>query len=398
MKESVFKYYIYTVVGIIIPVVAYILSPGHAGIPGALSAIWVFVVFCTMRQSKLLTQTRLFPYFKWLIIVIAIGAFQAVINLNSDQVRFTLFITHLLSWLMISICYLVKDANSIKYFAEAYLLVLIPTAFLSAFTWSGFLMFDVLHILLPLTLFLLICDFFPKMYRILIIAVLFIGLIYDSSSRSCLLTIIVCVSLYIVNIFLPKIIVKHILRYARILFFIAPIVLLFLGIFGNFNVFSSIEGMDVSSYNIESRKSEDRLLNTDSRTGVYLDVLNNIEGPSDIIIGKGCVITLPSAWTTDRHSVEAEFLNIYLRYGLVGCVVFFLLLWKISNKGMYETNNTLTMLVSVYIAYRFLFTFIEDAGLNPIIYVALGICLNPSIRNMTDEQLKIVLNKKIHLR
>lgn len=391
MKQSILKYYIFTVIGIILPVVAYILSPGLAGIPGVLSPIWVFVVYLTMRQSKLLPQTRIIHYFKWLLIVVAIGASHAVINVGSDKVKVALLITHLLSWLMISICYMIRDAKSIKYFSDAYLLVLIPTAFISAFTWSGFLMFDVPHILLPLTLFLIIGSFFSKTKSVFILTILFISLIYDSSSRSCLLTIIVCISLYLISVFLPKLIVKRILDYSRILFFITPIVLLLLGVFGNLNIFSSIEEMDVSSYNIESRKSENRLLNTDSRTGVYLDVLNNIEGPSDIILGKGSVITLPSAWTTDRHSVEAEILNVYLRYGLVGCVVFVLLLWKISNKGMYETRNTLTMFVSTYIAYRFMFMFIEDAGLNPIIYVALGICLNPSIRNMTDEQLKKVL-------
>lgn len=391
MEENSFQYYLFTVGAIIIPIVTYILFPGISGIPGALSSMLVFLIFYIMPKSNFFVKKNFIRNFKWLLIVILFGALHAIVSVPMNRINIVLLITHLLSWLMICICYMIKDVRSVKYFLNAYLLILIPTAFISASLWTGFLTFDVPHILLPLSLFLIISPYFSINKSIFIIIILFLSIVYDSSSRSCLLTMFVCFLFYIIVFLFPNGIVEKILKVARVTFFIAPLVLLVLGVLGLYNVFASFESLDASSYSMESRKTEGRLWNTDSRSTVYLDVKNNIDGPTDILLGKGSVIILPSSFTSDRHNVEAEILNIYLRYGLIGCVVIFVLLWKISKKGMSETNNSLTMLISVYIAYRFMFMFIEDAGINPSLYVALGICLNPSIRRMTDHQLKMAL-------
>jgi hypothetical protein len=388
MKEKIFRYYLYTVGAITIPIIVYILYPGVSGIPSVISALLVFFVFLKMRKVNLLTNVNVIENFKWLLLVIMLGAVNSVIHVEHNHFNIALLIGHLLSWLMLCVCYMIKDIKSVYSFATAYLFILLPTAFLSAISWSGFLLYDVPHILLPLSLFLLVCPFLAFKLRVIIVLALVASFIYDSSSRSCLLTMGFCFFLFISYYLFSKRFVPNFLKTIRILFFIIPILFLILGVSGRFNVFAGVEELDVSEYNLESRKSDTHMLNTDSRTGVYMDVLASIEGPADILFGKGVVIILPSAWTDDRNSVEAEILNLYLRYGLIGCVVFFSLLWRISKKGMYETKNTLTMLISAYIAYRFMFMFIEDAGINPSIYVALGICLNPTIRNMTDKEIK----------
>ena len=331
MKEYYFKYYLCTVIAIILPIVVYILFPGVAGIPAVLSTLFVYLIYIRMRKYNLVYNIGIHRYFKWLYFVILFGAFHALIDLKLERMNIVLLLTHLLSWFMICICCMIKDARSIKYFCNAYLITLIPVAIFSSFFWKGFLTFDVPHILIPLSLFLIIGSYFSNKKCIFMALILFLSVIYDSSARSCLLTMLVCFFFFMVELLLPKGIVRRTLKLARITFFIAPIVFLILGVSGYFNVFEGFESMDMSSYNIDSRKSEGRLLNTDSRSGVYLDVLLNINGSTDLLIGKGSVITLPSLWTTDRHSVEAEILNFFLRYGLIGCLVFFLLLWKISK-------------------------------------------------------------------
>ena len=61
--------------------------------------------------------------------------------------------------------------------------------------------------------------------------------------------------------------------------------------------------------------------------------------------------------------------------------------WKISNLGMYKTNNTLTLLASLFVAYKFAYMFIEDPNINIATYISLGICINDKIRMMTDAKL-----------
>lgn len=388
-KGNSFKYYLFTVGSIELPIAVYILFPGVSVLPTVISALLVFVFFNVMRKSNLLmTNNNILGDFRWFFIIIAFGAIRSLFSLESSHEVIALLIAHIASWFMICICYMIKDIKSISQFSCAYLFILIPLAFLSAFSWQGFLTFDVPHVLMPLSLFLIISPYLSTPKRIIIALALLLSMIYDSSSRACLLTMGICFVFFVSYYFLPRIVFRRFLVIARVLFFVIPIILIILGATGRYNVFAGFEGLDVSSYNVESRKSGDRALNVDSRTVVYTDVLHNIEGFGDLMFGKGSVIILPSTWISDRHSTEAEILNIFLRYGILGCLVFFALLWKISKKGMHDTNNTFTMLVSVYIAYRFLFMFIEDAGLNPSIYIALGICLNPAIRKMTDEQIK----------
>lgn len=384
------KYYVYALVAYAIPIIGYIFNPGTVGSFAIVKAFILIFLFFKFRNqlgdSELLHDKRV----KWFAVIILFGIINFLLRGKYDWMSLALMFSSVLGYFSVFYCVMILNIQSLMYSLRAFILVLLPTAILSYMYWDGFLGVDVPHILTPFALFFIITPFIKnKMIKYVIIVVYLFSVIFDTSVRACLLTGIVSVLILISYKFAPTHLFSKISKSLRYAFFVLPIVFLCLGIWGNFNIFSEMENADVSKFDTGSgRKSEMRSLNTDSRTGVYLDVLYSIEGVSDIMIGKGEVINLESTWIETRHSVEAGILNIFLRYGLIGCVVFFLILWHSTKEGLYNTNNTLTQIVAIYLAYKFLYMFIEDANINISTFIAMGICMSESIRSLTNEQIK----------
>lgn len=397
MEIKKISYYFFAVLAYALPIIWYILNPGQVGTINLIATLLLVYVYYKLKKSGLtqaLSTNRNFKYCLWIIIAACIN------TIVSGGMNYSAVVYMLLSIMgYISVVYvtMVGSINSVLYFCKSFMYVLIPVAIISYFMWTGFLTFDIPHVFAPLTLFVPISAFFPKKKMLLITGVVMFSVVYDYSVRVCLLSATLSILILIGYIFCTTKIYNKILRYARLLLLFLPLFFLTLSIWGNYNVFAVMEDQDVSFINLGSgRKSDTRSFNTDSRTGVYLDVANSVQSTKEIIIGKGEVINLEVDWkdgTDFRHSTEAGILNIFLRYGLVGCVAFFMLIWNLTKIGLYQSNNTMTKMVAVYLAYKFFVCFIEEPNLNISTYLAMGICLSPIIRQMTDDEIRASFKK-----
>lgn len=387
------NYHIYAVIAYAIPIIGYINNPGSVGVFSVIQSIILLLVYIRMKKMHMLETIYVDKRLKWFVVIILLGVANFLCAGNNNWGSISLMLSSILGYFNIIYYFLIQDASSISHYLKSFLWVLIPTAVYSFLTWKGFLSFDVPHILAPLALFFLITPFFrAKRLRFLVIVVYAYSFLSDISVRSCLLTGMVCTLVLVTFLFTPSNLFSRLSRLMRTFFLATPVVLLCLGLWGGFNVFAEMENTDVKVVNIDSgRKSENRMLNTDSRTGVYLDVLYSIETPKDIIVGKGIVINLETSWIDTRHSVEPGILNIFLRYGLIGCIVFFIIIYHATKLGIYHSNNSLTQLVAIFLSYKFLYMFIEDANINISMYLAYAICINEKIRSMTDQQLRQIL-------
>ena len=390
------KYYIYTLLAYAIPIIGYVYNPGSVGAFSIIQAVLLFILYTSLRKKGIIAPPKYDKRIKWFGFVILFGIIHFFSKGNYDWTSMSLLISSLIGYLSIFYFIMVQDIRCVKYYLKAFVMVLIPTAFISYLNWNGFLGFDIPHIIAPFALFFLLTPFFTnKLIKYSVIVIYLAAVISDVSVRSCLLTGVICSCVLILYKFTSASLFSKIANSLRYFFLITPLFLLALALFADFNVFAEMESTDVSSFETGSgRKSDSRSLNTDSRTGVYLDVLYSLENVRDVVFGKGEVINLETTWIDVRHSVEAGILNIFLKYGLVGCIVFFLIFWHSTKQGVYNTNNTLTQLVAIYLSYKFFYMFIEDANINISTLIAYGICMNSRIRNLTDSEIKIILSNE----
>lgn len=380
--------YFLSLIAYIIPIIGYIVIPGKVGIFVFVENILLVFTYLFMRNKHMIQRPNIDKRLKRYLCVIVMGVINFLIFGEYTRINISMLISSVLANLGIIYSFLIEDIESVKFFIKSFLLVLVPSAFFSMFYWNGFLHFDPPHIISPLALFVLFCPFFCVKRYFLVLGVFALFIIGDIGVRSCLLTLSFCTAVLFLYKFLPNCFFA-IIKKIRILMFVSPIILLILGSTDTFNIFSAIENQDVSSFDVgSSRKSSGHSLNTDSRTGVYNDVYDSIDGPLEFIFGKGEVINLESSWIETRHSVEAGILNVFLRYGVVGCVIFFALFWNASKIGMYYTNNQMTKMASLYLSYKFMYMFVEDGNIEISTFIAYGICMCSSIRLMDDRSIK----------
>ena len=393
-KDKIFKYYFWVVFSIAIPVIVYIVYPGVDGIPSTIKTALILFVYILMRKKRLVAYNLSNKYFKLMLVVILLGIIHSFLTNEMNRLNLALLVLNTISWFLVVMVNMVSNVSSIGYFVRAFIYVMIPTAVFSGYYWYGFFAFDVPHILTQLSLCLLISPFFSRKMQIVLIGALISGVIFDYSVRSCLLTALVTISLYLCYKFVSDQLFEKIAKWARVSFFVAPVVFVILGVTGTFNIFADFAEQDFSEIPLSNgRKSESHTFNVDSRTAVYYDVLLNTRDVKDVLIGHGAIINLDSLWIETRHSVEAGMLNMFYRYGLIGCFVIFLLLWYVTKLGMYHSNNRLTMMAALYLSYKFLLSFVDDANIDVSTYIAMGICLNSYIRSLSDNDLSVLLSK-----
>lgn len=395
MNNSFFLNYLIATLALILPIVVYVAYPGTSGVPSILMSIIIFGNYILMKDLGFCSVIKLDFFFKLFFLIIILGILLTLTTSSFEGNDVPLLLVHVLSWLSMVVLLMVRDVTSVFAFTKCYLITYIPCAIYSYYYYTGFGLYDVPHILDKLCLFLMISMFFPKKYQLILLTALIMAPIYDISARACLITTLFGILFYVCSKLLPMFLIKYVIRLFRIFFLLAPIVFVLLATYTSYNILSEIEEIDLTELDVsKGRKSEGRTINIDTRTEVYKDVFFSIENTSDLLIGKGSVIHLDSMWTALRNNVEAGILNIFLRYGLIGCMVFFIIIWITSRKGVYESNNLLTMLSGLYVSFRFSLSFLDDPSIDPVLYIAMGICLNANIRSMTNNQIKAVLSNK----
>ena len=92
-----------------------------------------------------------------------------------------------------------------------------------------------------------------------------------------------------------------------------------------------------------------------------------------------------------RSGTESGMLN-YIQYGgLIGFFIYGLLLIVGSYRAVFKSNNRLMVLIGLYIAFKFLFSFVEDrVGFQPhtfYLFLTIGMCYNVKLREMDDDEI-----------
>lgn len=248
----------------------------------------------------------------------------------------------------------------------------------------------------------------PKFYRWGFGVLLFVMLVGDFGARTqvmwSLATIMVLFAFWLWHIGF-KHIVSRAIRMAQIALLIAPVVLLVLGISGVFNVLEANSEQNGGKLTQTSKKmSGDTYVDdaaADTRTFIYVDVINSAINNHYIMFGRtlargnDCTArfgddTFELTRRYERFANEIGMTNIFTWLGIVGLLLYVFIYFYASFMGMRRSSNIYVKMISLLVAFNFLWGWIENVTLFKIQYITIwmqiAICLSPEFRRMTDSE------------
>ena len=198
----------------------------------------------------------------------------------------------------------------------------------------------------------------------------------------------------------------NVFKVSRLVLLILPFVFLGLGITGIFNVFNIREYVDgeITATGVDNEGNRvDMNLVEDTRTFLYVEVLESAINNKYWLLGRtpargndsdsfGAV----SAELTGRYerlSNEIGLANVFTWTGIVGVILYFLIFFRASFLAVNKSRNIYVKMVGVYVAFRWLYSWVEDINNFTLNYfmlmVMIGLCFSHSFRNMTDQEVTI---------
>ena len=270
------------------------------------------------------------------------------------------------------------------------------------------------HTVAPISFMLLLTPYISKKLKIVIFSIAIFSFTSDFANRSNLLNILIAFVILLSFIFRNVPLVFRAYKSIRSIVLILPVLFLFLGATGVFNIF--LIGDYLGNYTTQDLRGTNEDVLGDSRTGIYKDVFSQLINEDAILFGLGSSGKVKS-YLSDyddsntllkegRRDTESGMLNYIQWGGLVGGLLYFLLFVKASYYGIYKSSNWLCKMLGLWLVYKGMFSFIEDPVFFSIgsifIFFTISICLNKEFRLMNDIELKAMFssmfNKKRKIR
>lgn len=239
---------------------------------------------------------------------------------------------------------------------------------------------------------------------------------YESRSGVVRFTVAILLgSLLLFDMFKRKIAALSKLLYILLLF--SPIVLFALGITGTFNIFSIGEEFGIEDkYTVKDEFGNEVSRVADTRTFIYLEEIKSAIKYNYVIQGRSIARGYESSFFADmnvgsesdnaaslrfgeRQSCEVSILNIFNYFGIIGVIVYFLIFARAAYLAVWRSNNKYMRLVGIFVAFRWMYAWVEDFtnfGLNYFfLWILIGMCYSPHFREMNDYKFYSWLRKSI---
>lgn len=276
---------------------------------------------------------------------------------------------------------------------RAWIILLILAPFLASDAFGRFLM--------PYSFLALFFTILNTRNRIIIAIAYGITITLGNESRSDMLKFSVCLLLgFVYYIPIIRSIFKRWMKEIVYVLWVLPIVMLGLGVTGVFNVFNIEEELGLEgTYMIKSSNSgEDVSALTDTRTFLYSEEITSAIKNNYVIQGRSMARGYDSLFFGDndeskrgeRGKCETSILNIFNYFGLIGVIIYFGIFVTASYKAIAHSKNVYVPIIGVYVAFRWLFGWIEDFSnfdLNYLfLWIMISICYSDEYRNMTNQE------------
>lgn len=192
----------------------------------------------------------------------------------------------------------------------------------------------------------------------------------------------------------------------RLTLLLLPFVFFTLGVSGVFNVLNMNEYVkgDFTSMGVDeegNRVEQDIIV--DTRTFLYIEVLESAIDNNYWLVGRTPARGNDSnsfgafeAELTGRYerlTNEIGLANVFTWTGIVGVVLYFLIFSRASFLAINKSRNIYAKMLGVYVAFRWLYSWVEDINNFTLNYfmlmVMLGLCFSHSFRYMNDKEVTI---------
>lgn len=194
----------------------------------------------------------------------------------------------------------------------------------------------------------------------------------------------------------------RVLKFVRIFFLGIPLLFLYLGFSGVFNIFKMSEYINSDlSYTVKSgNELELRDLRTDTRSFIYKNVYFTLNKYDDILWGRSPAYgdeggTFEDSLVTKlkgRYGNEVGVMDILLWYGVVGFILYFLLYVRATDLAISRSNNRFSKGLGIYTSFTWLMSFIWEKPLIETFFmtdlILLGLCYSKTFRSMTDHEIE----------
>lgn len=343
----------------------------------------IFLIIKKIRAAKLLGKKVFIIYLLWCFFIIL----KSLYNLNDKQ-NIAFFIHNTLSILLISSVFIFSDILYIKIFYKRFIKIGIPIFLILSFymlpgCWGWYLT--------PIHLIIIFLPQINLKWKIIYL-ILFAMSISDIGTRANLLRGIATIGC----LFLTKInshsIINPICKFISIILLIGPIILLYLGITGIYNIFESGQNQKDQFY-------------ADTRTLVYEEVITSAINNNYIWIGNTFSHGYDSKFQEQfsksskkaERTSEVSACNIFTWSGCIGLSLYFLCFITAIYFSVFKSHNSYIKILGVYLAFRWFMVFIEEINsidpLNITIFMAMSLCLNPYLINQGDKTFIILIKR-----
>jgi hypothetical protein len=255
------------------------------------------------------------------------------------------------------------------------------------------------RVVTAVSLFILFVPYLKFRWRVLIFVVAIVSVASVVSYRSNTLRILIPMFLLLVY-FSRQLIKTKVLNIVASVLFCLPLMFLYLGVTGQFNVFNE----NIFDYEVSDTATTTKNLSSDTRTFLYKEVtFSMLKRDSSFIVGEGG----GAAYETDafsnltlnergRYGSEVGFLNTLLYSGAVGVVLYGLMLFVPAYYAINRSSNYLCKMLGLFLAFHWVIFFFEDftrLDMNYyFIWLVIGLCLSKKFRALTDVEVKQFFN------
>lgn len=351
---------------------------------------WVYLSIRHARSQALFREFNgvkiIFLFLFWNLVIIIRGLFDCndywdykMVLLNKGP-----FLFFSLSVFLVTKLNLLRKIFSflMKYYLMLSLLLIRPVF------WSN--TGRIISNLLPLSLL------FFKRYKIWLLLFTFISIPFTWGARGWIIR--ACCGIFLAFIFylwkasfIKDRLVNFILKLMYVLCIALPLIFVYMGYTGKFNVFAMDQYISV-----ENEKNI-----VDTRSFLYKKVNDKLERTNKTWIGLGGISSYWDDFYEDadvyaglrnkgRMATESGILNMYLYGGWIGAFLFSCLFWCSAYYGVYRSQNIVCKLIGSFIIFRWVVSFVDEPEIwlcsNLMMYFFMGICLNRKLRNVSNEQ------------
>lgn len=258
--------------------------------------------------------------------------------------------------------------------------------------------------LMPVSFLLLFLPALSVRKRVLLLIFTAIVLTADLGARSNVIKFSIPLLLLIIY-FKREIITPKVLEFARLTLIIAPLVFFTLAVTGVFNIFNMSEYLGehtVTGTDTEGKRVEQNIA-TDTRSFIYVEVLESAMKNNYWVFGRTPARGNDSEAFGDVEAVltgryersgnEVGIANVFTWLGVIGVIFYLFVFYRASYLAVNRSNNIYAKMLGIYIAFRWLYSWVEDVNnfsLNYfMLWIMIGMCFSYSFRVMTNYEVTL---------